>query len=75
MPDKHRKTLPEEVADIVAGKRRKVPVNLSLDPKLIRDVRVVLDRDGLSLSAHVARLLRDHLDQRGDAKVASRRGG
>jgi hypothetical protein len=46
----------------VATKRRKVPVKLSLDPALVSDVRGRL-QDGLSLSSHVARLLRQELER------------
>ena len=44
------------------AKRRKVPVKLTLDPILVRDVRARL-RDGLSFSAHVSRILREELDR------------
>jgi hypothetical protein len=71
MPQIPRKSLVEEVEQIIEGKRRKVPVKLSLDPKLVLDVRAERLKDGLSLSAHVSRLLREDLDRR--AAVRTRR--
>ena len=67
-----RRTLVEHVETIMAGRQRKVPVKLSLDPRLVKEVRSVLTRDGLSLSAHIARLLRQDLD-RGSALPLARR--
>jgi hypothetical protein len=63
MPQPPRKPLVDIVDEVIEGKRRKVPVKLSLDPKLVQDVRTERLRDGLSLSAHVSRLLREDLDR------------
>jgi hypothetical protein len=46
-------------------------MKLSLDPKLIEDVRSQL-RDGFSPSAHVSRLLRDDLDRAAEPDAALR---
>jgi hypothetical protein len=67
MPQIPRKSPFEEVEQVIEGKRRKVPVKLSLDPRLVLDVRAERLKDGLSLSAHVSRLLREDLDRRVDA--------
>jgi hypothetical protein len=69
MPQIPRKSLVEEVEQIIEGKRRKVPVKLSLDPKLVLDVRAERLKDGVSLSAHVSRLLREDLDRGAQART------
>jgi hypothetical protein len=63
MTAKPRKTVVVAVNPPIPGKSRKISVKLSLDPNLVREVRTDVLRDGLSLSAHVSRLLREDLDR------------
>ena len=55
-----------EPRGVLPQKRLKVAMKLSLDPGLVEDVRARL-RDGMSFSAHVARVLREDLDRLADA--------